>query len=203
MRASDPEYPRPSSETVSRVMRGNRKTESKPEARLRRELHSRGLRYLKNSPIRTPIGIVRPDLTFRGAKLAVFMDGCFWHACPLHGTTPRSNQGYWEPKLRRNQERDRLVNDALASDGWLVLRVWEHEAVSDAAAKIQELLVGGGQPRAHMSRESESRARREPTIRELTRLRPATGSPASLDSRKASGGRELARPIHLPPFEGG
>ena len=137
MKPSDPGYPMPSSEAVSNVMRGNRKTGSRPEASLRRELHARGLRYRKNPSLRTSVGVVRPDLTFAGPKVAVFVDGCFWHSCPLHGTTPGTNRDYWEPKLRRNRERDRLVTAALTAEGWVVVRVWEHEPLEGAAAAVE------------------------------------------------------------------
>jgi len=137
MKPSDPGYPMPSSEAVSNVMRGNRKTGSRPEASLRRELHARGLRYRKNPSLRTSVGVVRPDLTFAGPKVAVFVDGCFWHSCPIHRTTPGTNRDYWEPKLRRNRERDRLVTAALTAEGWVVVRVWEHEPLEGAAAAVE------------------------------------------------------------------
>ena len=137
MKPTDPGYPMPSSEAVSNVMRGNRKTGSRPEASLRRELHARGLRYRKNPSLRTNVGVVRPDLTFAGPKVAVFVDGCFWHSCPFHGTTPGTNRSYWEPKLRRNRERDRLVTAALIAQGWVVVRVWEHEPLAGAAAAVE------------------------------------------------------------------
>ena len=137
MKRGDPGYPMASSEAVSKVMRGNRKTGSRPEAGLRRELHGRGLRYRKNPAVRTSVGLVRPDLVFSGPKVAVFVDGCFWHSCPAHGTTPGTNRGYWEPKLRRNRERDRLVTDALTAEGWVVVRVWEHELLASAASAVE------------------------------------------------------------------
>ncbi len=79
-------------------------------------------------------------MVFTRARLAVFVDGCFWHACPIHGTKPRVNQAYWGPKLARNVARDREENSALAAAGWRVLRIWEHEDVLDAAGRIEELL---------------------------------------------------------------
>lgn len=118
-------------------MRGNRKIGSRPEASLRRELHARGLRYRKNPSLPTSIGRVRPDIVFPGPKVAVFVDGCFWHSCPTHGNTPRTNRGYWEPKLQRNRGRDRLVTDALTAEGWLVVRVWEHEPLAHAASTVE------------------------------------------------------------------
>lgn len=137
MKPSDPGYPTPSSEAVSNVMRGNRKTGSRPEVSLRRELHARGLRYRKNPSVRTSVGVVRPDLAFPGPKVAVFVDGCFWHSCPTHGNTPGTNRGYWEPKLRRNRERDREATAALIAEGWVVVRVWEHEPLEGAATTVE------------------------------------------------------------------
>jgi DNA mismatch endonuclease (patch repair protein) len=79
---------------------------------------------------------VRPDVVFTGARVAVFVDGCFWHRCPIHGSDPKANSDYWAPKLRRNVVRDRRVDQALEAAGWRVVRVWEHEAVDGAAARI-------------------------------------------------------------------
>jgi len=137
LKPGDPDYPVPSSEAVSNAMRQNRKTGSRPEVSLRRELHRRGLRYRKNPPLRTDAGIVTPDLAFVGPKVAVFVDGCFWHSCPTHGNTPETNRGYWEPKLRRNRERDREATAALIAEGWVVVRVWEHEPPKGAATTVE------------------------------------------------------------------
>jgi DNA mismatch endonuclease, patch repair protein len=105
---------------------------------VRRALHSRGCRYRKHFPIDADGLIVRPDIVFSRARVAVFIDGCFWHSCPLHGNTPQTNQHYWLPKLRRNTERDELVNQRLEEAGWRVLRVWEHVATEEAADSIVE-----------------------------------------------------------------
>jgi DNA mismatch endonuclease (patch repair protein) len=69
----------------------------------------------------------RPDFTFRSARVAVFVDGCFWHGCPKHGRKPASNRAYWLPKLRRNRERDAVAKRALVTAGWTVIRLWEHD----------------------------------------------------------------------------
>jgi DNA mismatch endonuclease (patch repair protein) len=121
-------------------MRANRRTGTKPEARLRSELHRRGLRFRKDLPIRTATRIVRPDVVFTKAKVAVFLDGCFWHACPEHGTNPKSNEWYWTAKLQRNVVRDREVDAALNLAGWRVMRFWEHENPADAAALVKKAL---------------------------------------------------------------
>lgn len=134
------DYPRPTTPAVTRVMKANRKTESKPEVLLRRALHAEGFRFRKNFELR-PGGLrVKPDIVFTRRRVAVFVDGCFWHVCPEHGTQPGANQGYWGPKLRRNIERDRVVAAALARAGWGVVRVWEHVPVHEAAAGIRAIL---------------------------------------------------------------
>lgn len=137
------------SESARRVMVSNRGRDTVPEVRLRSALHARGMRFRKNLQIRTPSQLVRPDVVFTRARVAVFMDGCFWHACPEHGTSPAANAEYWRSKLQRNIERDRTTNIALVSDGWKVLRLWEHEvyfALDDAVERIRAL-VEETQPR--------------------------------------------------------
>ena len=129
-------YPRPTSAAVTAVMRANRKADTKPEIRLRSALHRRGLRFRLGVPIAAGSVRVVPDIVFRRARLAVFIDGCWWHRCPEHGVMPGSNTAYWLPKLDRNVERDRRVDAALSADGWVVVRVWEHDvsAAVDAVA---------------------------------------------------------------------
>jgi DNA mismatch endonuclease (patch repair protein) len=129
-------YPNPSSVSVTAVMRANRKTDTAPELRLRRELHRRGLRFRKHLRIQAGEMAVRPDVVFSRQRVAVFIDGCFWHGCPQHGTSPKSNAGYWTDKLARNQARDRATGEALTEAGWTVIRIWEHTAVVDAVERI-------------------------------------------------------------------
>jgi DNA mismatch endonuclease, patch repair protein len=81
--------------------------------------------------------IVRPDFVFREVRLALFVDGCFWHGCPKHGTKPRSNAAFWRKKFAANQARDRLVTRALRRSGWRVLRVWEHELARKNQARLR------------------------------------------------------------------
>jgi DNA mismatch endonuclease (patch repair protein) len=107
---------------------------TKPELVLRRELHRRGLRYRVNHP-QLP---GRPDIAFTRAKVAVFVDGCFWHRCPEHGTMPRNNRDWWQTKLDRNVARDRVKDAALADLGWTVLHVWEHEPPLVAADRVEQ-----------------------------------------------------------------
>lgn len=131
-------YPQPSSAAVSAVMRANKKADTKPEVRLRRALHARGLRFRKHLYLRASGIGVRPDLVFTRHRIAVFLDGCFWHRCPVHGNTPRANSAYWVPKLDGNVARDRRVASCLRADGWLVLRFWEHEPVADVAVAVEQ-----------------------------------------------------------------
>jgi DNA mismatch endonuclease (patch repair protein) len=127
----------PSSVSVSERMSRVRRRDTAPELELRSELHRRGLRYrVDRRPLK---GIPsRADLVFGPAKVAVYVDGCFWHSCPEHGTMPRSNEAFWQDKLGRNQERDAAVNEALASAGWTVVRIWEHEEIEPAADRVEE-----------------------------------------------------------------
>jgi DNA mismatch endonuclease, patch repair protein len=126
----------PSSAGVSERMSRVRRRDTRPELELRSELHRRGLRYRID---RRPLQAVpsRADLVFGPAKVAVYVDGCFWHSCPEHGTMPRSNEAFWQEKLARNQERDAAVNAALAAAGWTVVRVWEHEEIALAADRVE------------------------------------------------------------------
>jgi DNA mismatch endonuclease, patch repair protein len=118
-------------------MRANRRRDTKPELALRRALHGRGLRYRKDLRLDLAGGArVRPDIAFTARRVAVFVDGCFWHACPQHGTRPAANTWYWEPKLAKNVQRDRAADAALAAAGWAVVRVWEHEPVDAAVSAV-------------------------------------------------------------------
>jgi DNA mismatch endonuclease, patch repair protein len=110
---------------------------TKPEVALRRELHRRGLRFRVQLPV--PGNRRRTiDIAFTRAKLAVFVDGCFWHGCPEHGVKPSTNSEWWRWKLARNQERDADTARLLEEAGWTVLRLWEHEDVGAAAAEVEK-----------------------------------------------------------------
>jgi DNA mismatch endonuclease, patch repair protein len=117
-------------------MRGNRRADTKPELALRAALHALGYRYRKDFRLDLPLRRVRPDIAFTSRKVAVFVDGCFWHACPDHGSKPKSNEWYWSPKLARNVERDRAADQALTAAGWTVLRLWEHVPLDDAVTAV-------------------------------------------------------------------
>lgn len=124
-----------SSETARRTMVANRRRDTQPEMRVRRILHAAGLRYVVDArPIESSRS--RADIVFTNRRIAVFIDGCFWHRCPTHGTAPKANSTYWGPKLDRNAQRDREVNALLTAAGWVVLRFWEHEDPEIVAAAI-------------------------------------------------------------------
>jgi DNA mismatch endonuclease, patch repair protein len=152
------DYPRPSSEGRSANMRANRRTNTKPELALRRALHRLGYRYRKDHRLDLTGGArVRPDIAFTARKVAVFVDGCFWHSCPEHGSRPAVNVWYWDPKLRRNAERDLAANAALAAAGWAVVRIWEHEPVEAAVASVIEALSNApGRPRTRINGQSQN-----------------------------------------------
>jgi DNA mismatch endonuclease (patch repair protein) len=126
-------------------MRGNRRADTKPELALRAALFAMGYRYRKDLRLDLPARRVRPDIAFTRRRVAVFVDGCFWHACPEHGSKPKSNEWYWSPKLTKNMERDRAVDDALTAAGWTVLRLWEHVPLPDAVAAV---VAAVGTPKA-------------------------------------------------------
>ena len=136
------ERPAPTSAATSASMKSNRRTGTMPELRLRSALHHRGLRFRVDYPIKAGDLRVRPDVVFTAGRVAVFLDGCFWHACPDHGETPKANSDYWRPKLARNAERDRKVNIQLTAAGWRVVRIWEHEIVDDAVERVCRVVVG-------------------------------------------------------------
>jgi DNA mismatch endonuclease (patch repair protein) len=132
-----PTPPPPSSESARAVMIGNRKRDTRPERALRSALHARGLRYRIDYKIGKGRTAPRPDVCFTRARVAVFVDGCFWHGCPRHGIQPKTNSHYWRAKLGRNRVRDAANNAALETEGWRVIRVWEHEDPHEAAAMIE------------------------------------------------------------------
>jgi len=111
-----------------------------PELRLRRVLHSQGLRYRAN---RRPLAALRcrPDIVFGPARVAVFVDGCFWHGCPAHASWPKSNGEWWRQKIQRTRDRDAETTRELLASGWLVMRVWEHEDPVAAADTVERVLA--------------------------------------------------------------
>lgn len=135
-----PPHPGASSAQVSARMSGLHRRDNAHEMALRRALHSLGLRYrvsyrVPGAPRRTI------DVAFTGRKIAVFVDGCFWHGCVDHGTKPRSNPEWWQRKLLANQDRDRDTNRLLQEQGWTVVRIWEHESLASAVRRVVEAQV--------------------------------------------------------------
>jgi len=120
-------------------MRSNRSTGTVPEVRLRSALHRAGFRFRKNV---RPVPALRctADIVFPRERVAVFVDGCFWHSCPDHGTKPRTNGQWWDAKLSGTVARDATNRRVLEQMGWTVLRVWEHETVSDGVTIVRDAL---------------------------------------------------------------
>ncbi|MGW2637326.1 very short patch repair endonuclease [Streptomyces sp. NPDC001348] len=116
-----------------------------PEIAVRRLLHASGLRYRVNVPVP---GMPRRtiDIVFGKAKIAIFLDGCFWHGCPKHATQPRANAQWWRTKLDKNMARDLETTEHLTAAGWTVLRFWEHEPAADVAHRISALLASTRTP---------------------------------------------------------
>lgn len=134
-----PPHPGASSEEVARRMSRAARSGTAPEMALRRALHARGLRYR--------VGVAVPgqrrrtiDVAFTRARVAVFVDGCFWHGCPEHGTRPAANSDWWQVKLDANQRRDRDTDRLLQEQAWAVLRLWEHVPVDVAVAEVMSVL---------------------------------------------------------------
>ncbi|MFI0463221.1 very short patch repair endonuclease [Saccharopolyspora sp. 5N102] len=126
-----------SSEGTRKSMQANKGRDTKPELALRRAVHTLGLRYRVST---RPLPAIRrtADLTFSRAKVAVFLDGCFWHGCPEHHTQSATNSEFWAEKVRRNRERDRETDRLLAEAGWSVIRIWEHEDPQVGAARVAQ-----------------------------------------------------------------
>ncbi|CAN1559064.1 Vsr DNA G,T-mismatch repair endonuclease [Mycobacteriaceae bacterium] len=128
--------------TTSRRMSRQRTRDTEPEMLLRRELYRRGLRYRVDAPL-PGLPRRRADILFTRARVAVFVDGCFWHGCPEHKAAPTSNGAFWATKLARTIERDRETDAHLRSFRWTVLRFWEHEDIEHAATDIEQIIRGG------------------------------------------------------------
>lgn len=125
--------PIPLNPRVSQTMRRVRQKGTKPEKVLSSELFRLGMRFRVNYK-QVPGS---PDIAFTKAKVAVFVDGCFWHACPVHGTVPKNNREWWEAKFERNAVRDRKTDQELEAMGWVPLRYWEHDDPEEIADEIE------------------------------------------------------------------
>ncbi|MEU1512258.1 very short patch repair endonuclease [Streptomyces sp. NPDC005811] len=127
-----------SSPATRASMQSNKGRDTKPELALRSAVHALGLRYIVSA---RPLPKVRrtADLVFTRVRLAVFMDGCYWHGCPEHHTPAATNASYWTDKVETNRRRDRQTDQWLREAGWEVIRVWEHEDPKIAARRVQEV----------------------------------------------------------------
>lgn len=132
--------PTPPPSLATATMRANRSRDTGPELRLRRALHAAGYRYRVNIALSVPGKRVKPDIIFTRQRLAVFIDGCYWHSCPEHGRMPSDPSGYWKAKLQRNVDRDQAVDQALRAAGWRVLRIWEHIPIGQAIFEVEQAL---------------------------------------------------------------
>jgi len=121
-------------------MRAIKRTGTQPELRLRRALHASGLRYRVDMRLVLSRKAVRPDIVFTRQRVAVFVDSCFWHRCPAHGTLPVSNAEWWEAKLTRNAYRDAEVDRLLVEHGWTVIRAWQHDATQETVDRVRDAL---------------------------------------------------------------
>lgn len=123
-------------------MLANRGRDTGPERAVRSAVHRRGLRYRVH--IRPLPGLRRTaDLVFTKARVAVYVDGCFWHQCPAHATTPKTNREFWEAKLEANRSRDQETDLLLAAAGWTSVRIWEHENAQRGAQRVVEAVDAG------------------------------------------------------------
>lgn len=129
--------PAPKDAGVSQRMTGMPRASTKPEVALRRALHARGLRFRIHR--RDLPGT--PDIVLPAARLAVFVDGCFWHACPSHGVIPKNNRAWWEDKLARNAERDARKDAELMAMGWTPVHLWEHMPLEDMVEHVVHLWI--------------------------------------------------------------
>lgn len=130
----------PIDQVVSARFSRTRGRDTKPELLVRRRLHGRGFRYRVNA---RPIVELRrtADIVFGRARVAVMIDGCFWHGCPIHYVEPKTRTAFWAAKIAGNMARDAETTTLLEANGWLVLRFWEHEPVDDVVAGIEEAVL--------------------------------------------------------------
>jgi DNA mismatch endonuclease, patch repair protein len=134
----DRNTPPASSADALRRMTSQRQRDTKGELELRSLLHRRGLRFRVHALL--PGLRRRSDIVFTRARVAVFVDGCFWHGCPEHGSWPKQNANWWREKIEANQRRDRDTDARLNAAGWTVVRVWEHDDPTQAAERITEIV---------------------------------------------------------------
>jgi DNA mismatch endonuclease (patch repair protein) len=144
-----------SSLSVAARMSRQASRDTAQELAVRRLLHSWGLRYRVNEQVP---GMPRRtiDIVFRGPRVAVFLDGCFWHGCPEHATSPKANAEWWRTKLDKNVSRDLETTEHLAAEDWTVLRFWEHETPEEVAIRVREAVRAGKRTHVRRSKASDS-----------------------------------------------
>jgi DNA mismatch endonuclease (patch repair protein) len=148
--------PTASSPEVSARMSRTRGRDTVPERALRSAAHALGLRFrVDRAPVATSGR--RADMVFVSSRVAVFLDGCFWHGCPEHATWPKANAEFWRSKIEANRQRDRDTDRHLTENGWVVVRVWEHEDPVVAAHRIAALI--NARPRRTRRRSYDSSSR--------------------------------------------
>lgn len=130
------EMPEPLDDSIRRRMQSQRRRDTALERRIRKALHRNGLRFRVD--YRPEVSLrCRGDLVFTRWKVIVFVDGCFWHGCPRHATSPVNNAEWWREKLDANIERDRRNDQSLKALGWTVVRIWEHEETDEAVERVR------------------------------------------------------------------
>lgn len=138
-----PAHPGSSGAEVSRRMSRLRRRDNQRELSLRRALHAEGFRFRVTYPV-PDLRRRTIDIAFTRRRVAVFLDGCFWHGCPLHGTDPRSNSAWWAQKIAANRARDRDTDHHLTELGWQVVRIWEHEDLDRAVMRVRAAITAPG-----------------------------------------------------------
>jgi DNA mismatch endonuclease (patch repair protein) len=136
-------------------MQRTKRSGTRPELALRSALHRRGLRFVVDRPVPGGDRRRRVDILLRGVQIAVFVDGCFWHACPEHSHLPKTNTSWWRLKFPSIAGRDRDTDVGLGAAGWLAVRIWEHEDPVEAARTIEQLVRDRAGPRSNRARTDE------------------------------------------------
>src|ERR1035437_694348 len=167
-------------------MQRQRRRDTAPELAIRRILHAQGMRFFVDRKV-LPELRTKADIVFPRTQVAVFIDGCFWHRCPDHGTLPKTNQAWWAAKLATTVARDRRTDEELSSSGWIVIRIWEHENSSTAAQRIASAVSAELQNRSANGPSPVGQAPLQPLPGAGVPARPAAG--AGNKSAVASGGR--------------
>ncbi len=152
--ASSMPRPPPTSPEISRRMAKVRRKDTDAELALRREIHRIGLRYRVGFEVlKKPRRVA--DVAFPIKKVAVFIDGCFWHGCPSHASWPKRNAEFWRQKIDANRLRDLDTSERLRALGWTVLRFWSHESPAEAAMKVARTIAAASKSKAGVAQRNE------------------------------------------------